>query len=257
MSQEQERFCFCTLALGKKYRLLTQQLAKDLEKYSPGTCLVIYTDEPEDFSQINNTLAFLHKQQGILHCYNDKRLVIAEALSRFETVICIDADTRIVDDIPNDIQWIPGVTVGHREHLITHVNRYTPARLKPITKVASKLDINIDQAEFIGESLVIITQDQGREQEFLKLWGLIGKYLELNGVHAGEGNTIGLAISKMGWKINEDGWQQIRDVVKHLDASHDRSQLSSWDKFKKRFGYHYRLNRARLVALKEFNFYYM
>jgi hypothetical protein len=46
MSQEQKSFCFCTLALGKKYRLLAQQLAKDLEENSPGTSIVIYTDGP-------------------------------------------------------------------------------------------------------------------------------------------------------------------------------------------------------------------
>ncbi|MEA5578810.1 hypothetical protein [Anabaena sp. UHCC 0451] len=257
MSQEQKNFCFCTLALGKKYRLLTQQLAEDLEKYSPGTYLVIYTDEPQDFSQTHNTLAFQHQQEGILHCYHDKRLVIAEAFSKFETVIFLDADTKIVDHIPDDIQWNPGFNVGYHENLIAHVSKYTPERLIPIRKVASKLNINLETAEFLGESLFIVTQDQGREIEFLQLWDMIGRYLKLNGVHAGQGNTMGLAVAKMGWKINNDGWQELKKVTQHLDASHASNQLTSWDKFKKRFGYHYRLNRARFMALKNFNFYYM
>ena len=47
MSYEHKDFCFCTLALRDKYRLLAQQLASDLEKYAPGTKLLVLTDETE------------------------------------------------------------------------------------------------------------------------------------------------------------------------------------------------------------------
>jgi hypothetical protein len=256
MNQAQKDYCFCTLALGQKYRVLTKQLAEDLEAKSPGTFLVVYTDEPNDFNKNNNILAFKHQQQGILHCYNDKRLVISESLSRFKTAICIDADTRILNVIPDHIEWTPGITVGHRENLIAHVSKYTPERLAAISNVGSKLNLNLEEVEYVGESLFIITRDQGREMEFLQIWGVIGRYLELKGIHSGEGNSMGLAAAKVGWKINTDGWETIKQSTKHLDASHMSNQMNRWDKFQKRLAYHYRLNQAKLMALQNFNFYY-
>lgn len=47
MVQQENKFCFCTLALGKKYRALALLLAKDIEKYSPHTSFVILTDNPQ------------------------------------------------------------------------------------------------------------------------------------------------------------------------------------------------------------------
>ena len=173
MNIEQNQFCFCTLALGEKYRLLAQKLAEDLAKHSPGTFLVLYTDEPKYFNSHGNILAFKHQQEGILHCYHDKRLVMAKALSKFPSAICIDADTRILSNIPNDIEWTPGITAGHYENLIEHVNKYTPERLPHLQNVASKLNLSLEKINYIGESLFIITKDGGKEIEFFKYWALL------------------------------------------------------------------------------------
>lgn len=256
MNQKHKNFCFCTLALRPKYRLLTQQLASDLEKYSPGTSLLAFTDEPNDFSNNLNVLAFKHNQQGILHCYNDKSLIMEIALSKFNTAIYIDADTRILSPLPDDLNWNPGITVGHCENLIDHVTKYTPERLEHIQKVASNLHIPLESTSYLGESLFIVTRDGGNEIEYFKYWTMIGRYLELNGIHSGEGNAMGLAAKKVGWTISKDGWQEIRSATQHLDASHINKQQTSWDKWKRRLGYHYRLNKARLIALQDFDFYY-
>ncbi len=257
MITQQKEFCFCTLALGKTYRLFTQQLAKDLEKNSPGTFLVIYTDEPKDFTSHANVLAFKHRQQGILLCYHDKRLVMAEALVKFTAAIFIDADTRILSPLPEDLKWQPGITVGHRENLVEHVSKYTPERLPPLKNVASKLNLSLETTTYVGESLFVIARDEGREIEFFKYWGKIGRYLELKGIHSGEGNVIGLAAAKVGWTIRKDGWQSLKNVTKHLDASYARTQQSFWDKWKMKFGYHYRLNLAKISALQDFKFFYL
>jgi len=47
--QKEKYFCFCTLAISKKYRQYAKKLAKDIEKYSPGTKFVILTDKLKDF----------------------------------------------------------------------------------------------------------------------------------------------------------------------------------------------------------------
>ncbi|MBD2778464.1 hypothetical protein [Iningainema tapete] len=255
MNLTQKDFCFCTLALGKKYRLLAQQLAQDLANNVTDTFLVIYTDDTQDFSSYTNVLAYQHKQQGILNCYNDKRLVLAKALEKFNAAVFVDADTRILNNIPFAVQWKPGITAGHCENLIEHVTKYNPERLKPLKKVALKLNLPLDNTNYVGECLFVIARDEGRELEFFKQWGRIGRYLELRGIHGGEGNTIGLAAAKVGWNVNRDGWQAIRKITKHIGVSHQYNQETVWDKLKLRIGYHYRLNLARLMALKDFTFF--
>ncbi|KZL49307.1 hypothetical protein A2T98_13510 [Nodularia spumigena CENA596] len=256
MSYEHKDFCFCTLALRNKYRLLAQQLASDLEKYAPGTKLLVLTDEPRCFQDNANVLAFQHRQHGILHCYHDKSILMETALSKFSTAIHIDADTRILATLPDNLHWKPGITAGHYENLVEHVTKYNPERLQPLQKVASHLNIDLQTVTYIGESLFIITRDNGREVDYLKYWAMIGRYLELRGIHAGAGNAMGIAATKVGWTISQDNWQEIKDVIHHTDASYSNKQKSSWEKLQRRIGYHYRLNLARIMALKNAKFYY-
>jgi hypothetical protein len=263
MIQPAEKFCFCTLALGKKYRILAQQLAEDLAKYAPSNPLVVGTDDPRDFKDSPNIIPFKHHKQGILHCYHDKRFVLDKALSLFPAAIHIDADTRMLADIPTGLAWSPGIT-GCSENMIEHVKKYNPERLEPLKKVAAKINVAAEDVNWVGESIYVVTRDGGKEKEFVKLWGLIGRYLELNGIHHGDGNVMGLAAAKLGWTVHYNhGWEAIRNITKHLDASYrENSHLfyqekrGYGDNLKRRLDYHYRLNRARLMALKDFDFYY-
>jgi hypothetical protein len=256
MNNINQNFCYSTLALGQKYRDMTKLLASDLAQYSPGTMLVVGSDQPSDFASCDNIIAFKIKQQGILHCYHDKRFVIEKALKEFPIVIQIDADVRIIKELPQVIEYTPGIIGGFHENLIPHVNKYTPERLERIKRIATKINLDLEQADFIGESLLIIAKDNGKEQEFLRQWGLIGKFLELRGIHAGSGNIIGMAALKVGWKASRNlTFEQIKKATTHLDASHSIKR-SSWEQLKRRIAYHYRLNKARILALKDFDFYY-
>lgn len=251
---QSSKFCFCTLALGGKYRKLTKQLAGDLEKYSPGTLLVVYTDEPSELSNVSNILAYKYRQQGILNCYHDRRAVIEKALTKLQVTIHIDADTRIVDHLP-DIEYFPGI-IGRTENLLEHITKYTPERLKAVESVASKLEIALDKVNYVGESLYVVGKDRGKEKEFVKYWGLIGRYLELHGIHGGDGNAIGLAAAKVGWTVKNDGWKQLQKLTTHLDASYENTPEVWSKKLNRKFAFHYRLNLARITALKNFNFFY-
>ncbi|MCA1993814.1 MAG: hypothetical protein LDL41_17475 [Coleofasciculus sp. S288] len=255
MNQQEKDFCFCTLALRPKYRALAKRVAQDLETNSPGTLLVVGTDDPKDFEGCSNVSTFSLYQRGILHCYHDKRFVIEKALTQARAAIIIDADTRIVEKIPNDMTWKPGLTACS-ENLIEHVKRYTPERLKALETVAEKLNISLEGVPWVGESLFIVARDGGKEIEFLNLWGKIGNYLELKGIHAGSGNAIGLAAAKVGWTVNGERWHELSATTKHLDASYEKKSRTFWQIWERRLGYHYRLNRSRLQALKEFDFYY-
>lgn len=257
MTSQNQDFAFCTLALGKKYRNLTKQLASDLKQHSPGTYVVIYTDDPDDFKGETNILAYKYRQQGILLCYHDRRLVIGKTLSQFKVAIHIDADTRILSNMPK-VNWYPGI-VGRQENLLEHVSKYSTERLPVIEKVATKLNIPLEKAQYVGESLYFVGSDEGKEKEFIEYWGMIGRYFELNGIHGGDGNAIGLAAAKVGWTVRSDNWQQYNQITKHLDASieaPDAPKESQLSKLNRRLSYHYRLNVARMTALKNYSFFY-
>ncbi|MEQ9371896.1 MAG: hypothetical protein RIG63_23110 [Coleofasciculus chthonoplastes F3-SA18-01] len=255
MDTTNNNFCFCTLALGKKYRLLAKQLSQDLEKHSPGTFLVVGTEKPNFFQSSANVYAFPFKQKGILHCYHDKRFVLEKALSQYPTAIAIDADTRIIDKVPTHIEWMPGFT-GCSRNIIEHVQRRNPERLPTLEILANKLNLSLDNVSWVGESLMIVSKDNGKETDFFQQWGKIGDYLELQGIHAGSGNAIGLAAAKIGWTVHAQGWDELRNVTKHLDAAYQKKSVSLWDNLERRLGYHYRLNISRVKALKDFDFYY-
>lgn len=256
MNYQNQDFCFCTLALRNKYRLLAQQLANDLYKYSPGTKLLVLTDKPDFFRDNPHILAVQHRQNGILHCYHDKSILMEIALSKFSTAIHIDADTRILAALPENLQWKPGITAGHYENLVEHVSKYNPERLPSLQKVAKHLNVDLETVTYMGESLFIITRDHGKEREYLKYWAMIGRYLELRGIHAGAGNAMGIAATKVGWQVHQDNWQAIKNVTHHTDASYTNQEKNLWEKSQRRIGYHYRLNLARIMALKNAKFYY-
>ena len=256
MYRQETDFCFCALALGEKYRILAKELARDLEKNAPGRTFIIGTDRPSDFKEYNNVSAYKQYQQGILHCYHDKRFPIAKSLETFSTAILVDADTKFLGKIPNAIDLVTGIN-GCHEELIPHVKKYTPERLSRLEKIATKLNINLENTQFIGESLLIVSRDEGKEKEFIKEWGEIGRYLELRGIYSGEGNIIGIAAARVGWDVaRSPGWETINRVRKHIDASYQATQKTAWQLLKRKLGYHYRLNKTRVIALKNFNFYY-
>lgn len=255
MNQLHTNFCFCTLALGTPYRLMTKRLAEDLQRYAPGIKLVVGTDLPSDLADCGNIIPFWLQQTGILHCYHDKRFVFLEALSRFDTAIFIDADTRIIAELPEAIDSTPGVIGAFNEPLIPHVQKYTPERLDRLAKIATKLNLDLADGVFVGEALIIISRHQGQEQEFLHWWGRIGTYLELRGIYAGSGNIIGLAALKTGLTISRTAtWEQLNQAKQHLDAS--GNPKTQWEQLRRRLLYHYRLNKTRLLALQDFDFYY-
>jgi len=247
--------CFCTIATGKPYRQMTRDLAFDLQKFANGVSFYVYTDVPDDFRDLENVTAFKYHQTGIQSCFNDRRLVVQEALLNFPIAIHIDADTKILEDLTDNLNFPVGIT-GYSEDLLKHMKKNRPRELNTVETVAQKLEIPLEKSDWIGESLYVVTRDGGKEKEFIEYWGLIANYVELKGMHGGDGNLMGLAATKVGWKVNmTENWQQMRKKTVHTDASHSVKR-SSWEQFQRRVAFHYRLNKARLFALKDFDFYY-
>ncbi|MBE9082509.1 MULTISPECIES: hypothetical protein [unclassified Tolypothrix] len=293
MQQEQQEVCFCTLALGERYRSHALLLAQDIEKNLPGIYLLILTDKPQEFSKYPNVLAFKHQQQSI-GCYHDKRFVIAKAISLFNTCIFVDADIRILDKFLSEMTWLPGITAvsctsiaKHNQVYIDSVNdKYKPKRSRDIEilrKLAKKLDLDLEDTniQFVMEMLFVITRQDGKEIEFLKHWNNIALYCELNGFYGAEGYAIGMAAAKAGLQVQWDAMQGIvyfkdwvqRQKIKKGQANADDTliyfqqhetieyrQSSILQKIKRRLkkfiGYYYRYLYLRIVSLNNFNFYY-
>ena len=210
------KICFGPLALGENYRALAKVLAKDIERYAPTIPFVILTDKPQQFANHTNVLAFKHRQQSV-GCYHDKRFVIAKGLSLFDSCIFIDADMRILAPIEQELEWQPGITAHTVWTNILKHNK-NEFEIKLLSRMAEKLHLNLSEISFVHECLFVVTKDSGKEQEFLRQWGRIAPYFELNGFYRGEGHTIGLAAAKADFDIRPDKMENIiffKDKIEH------------------------------------------
>jgi len=276
---QNHRFCFCTLALGKKYCALASLLASDLQQYTPGTALVVLTDDPSSFTKHLNVIAVPHQQQSI-GCYHDKRFVIQAAIDRFDSCIFIDADMRVLGDVSPDLNWLPGITARSGCGILKH-NQNRSKVLSLLTKVAEKWNLELATVQYINEFLFTVSRNAGKELAFLRYWDEIAPYFELHGIYAGEGNAIGLAAAKAGLAIQFDRVDRFpffKDRIERIRIStgeaapteklayfdeqqrYEYPDRSRWEKLltrlSKRAKKLYRILHLRAATLKKFNFYY-
>ncbi len=282
MTQKQEKFCFCTLALGKRYRLLALELAKDLEKYAPNATFLVLTDNLQDFKEAKNVLALKHQQK--LWCDNDKSFLIEEALSLFDYCICIDADMRVLAPVSSDLKWLPGITARSYSNLVKHHKEKRQKVLAVIKKIAAKLDVDIESEDvkWIHEFLFVVKKESGKEIEFIKLFKKISRYLELNGIETGAGSAMGLAAAKVGFAVRHDPVDRISFFKDRIELERIKSgQVDREDKlvyFEKQQSLEFpqysipkkivvklskyikdlvRSIRLRIHTLSDFSFYYL
>jgi len=212
MSPQNKRFCFCTLALGQKYSKLAALLAQDIEKFSPGTTLIILTDKPEEFSHYPQVLVVEHKIQGV-KCYHDKRFAIAKSLSLFDACIFLDSDMRILAEVPEEINWllVSGITARacksmpekFAKAVTGNANKEFTQQYNLVRKATEMLNLTTEWSniQFVHEYLFSVTKDDGKEMEFLRQWENLANYFEANGFYDAEGNAIGLAAAKAGMSV--------------------------------------------------------
>ncbi|MGD1714623.1 hypothetical protein [Dapis sp. BLCC M172] len=213
-----KEYCFGTLAVGKEYQSLALLLAKDLEIYAPETKLVIVTNNPKYFNKQCNVLAYKYQGNSV-KIYNDKRLVIEKALSMYNTCIFLDADIRIGQKVPADLEFPPGILAFSCWSLFKFMNRKNDQpnivnkeywlRQEIITKVSNYWQINLEKSKFVQDFAFIITKNE-KYDHFIKTWEIIAGYLELKGIYAGAGFIIGLAAAHTGFAINYDYEKKIK-----------------------------------------------
>jgi hypothetical protein len=205
--QNPGKLCFSTLALGKNYRALALELAKDLAQFAPNIPFVILTDHPQDFQDMANVLAFPHQQKSV-GCYHDKLFVIEKGLSLFNSCIFMDADMRILAPITEDLNWQPGITAKIAWHNILKHNK-NQQEIELLTRLAQKYNLQLENITFVHECLFVVTKDGGKEIDFIETWKRMADYCELNKYYRGEGHSIGLAAAKAGLEIRKDAMESI------------------------------------------------
>lgn len=205
--QNSQKFCFATLALGKNYRALAFQLAKDLAQFSPHTPFVILTDNPQDFQVMANVLAFPHQQHSV-GCYHDKLFVIEKGLSLFNSCVFLDADMRILAPINSTGDWLPGITAKIAWFNIIKHNK-NQQEIAILKRLAAKFHLQLENITFVHECLFVVTRDGGKEIDFIATWKRMAAFCELNNYYRGEGHSIGLAAAKSGLEIRTDAMEDI------------------------------------------------
>ncbi|MGK7957778.1 MAG: hypothetical protein AB4063_21385 [Crocosphaera sp.] len=261
MTSDSKNFCFATLAIRKAYRDFAKRLADSIAEFSPETKLIVGTDNPKDFKDVTNVIAFKHRQQSPLFPYNDKRWVVAKALQDFSTLVYIDADAQLINDFPNNITWPPGMVVNHdtQRNFAQVIKKFCPQDLPLLTKAAQKIGLksSLEEIKFPSQSYYILTKDQGKEQDFVKNWDLLARYLAVHSCsNVSDGYPIGLAMASVGWNPLPVQQFNLQDIIKPQGSRKTTRPINFSSRVMLKLLYHYRLAKIRLSALKSPRFFY-
>jgi hypothetical protein len=194
-----KEFCFCTLAVGKRYREHAKMLAQDIQIHMPSTNLCILTDHPEDFQKFSHVLAFKHHLQSVKG-YHDKRFVLETSLSLFESCMFLDSDVRILGSAVEEMDWFPGLTARAGCSLIKHMrtNIKDQREIELIKLAAKKLNIDLHLVQWLHEFMFVVKKQDGLEKRFFDFWQTISYFFEMQGMYHGEGYAMGLAAARVG-----------------------------------------------------------
>jgi hypothetical protein len=136
--------CFCTLAIHAPYRRRARLLCAD----ALAVPWIVFTDEPQDFADLR-VRAVKHAPTGPMAvdylaslpptgegrgaaAYHDKRFALIAGLEEFDTVIYVDADSRLtklpaLGNFPRGLAVTPFVRKTVAEHLETCGSWRAPA----------------------------------------------------------------------------------------------------------------------------------
>lgn len=229
--------CFCTAAFGEKYNRMAQLLATDLAQFAPNHPLIIYTNQPDQFASNPNVRAVKHSCRGVLP-YHERRFAIWDAFTIAPKVMYLDADVRICAPIPPHLQFLPGLTARSCGNLHQHLqaqrqrNPQSAAlrhKINVIIKMAHRIGVDPDHPnlKFINEFLFVLHQDQGREQQFLQLWGDLAIYADTLGLHKHPTYAMTLAAIKSNFPIHHSEMPGLDFFDDHIETVRIRQGQSS------------------------------
>ncbi|MEM6253680.1 MAG: hypothetical protein AAF821_12240 [Cyanobacteria bacterium P01_D01_bin.156] len=256
--------CFCTLAVGSRYRAHAKLLASDIQQYSTALPFVVLTDCPEDFVNYPNVVAYKHRLKSVVG-YHDKLYVIERAISTFETCLFLDSDVRILGPIPPTIEFPQGLTGRFGCSILKH-NKYTKVRpaLSLIEASAEKLNLDLETVVWLHECLFVVRRQNGLEKQFLNYWKALAYYFQMHDIYNGEGNVMGLAAAAASLNVEfrrDDAFPFFKDVIEKERIKKGESSLdlnAPLFQTHKRIEYPHRLFHTKVIQKlqKQFGLYW-
>ncbi len=218
----QAPYCFCTLAVGDRYRQHAALLAQDLLRHAPQVPLLLLSDRPEAFKAFPNVQGILHHLQSVKG-YHDKRFVLMAALDRFESCLFVDADVRVLGPLPEHMGFMPGIVARYGCGIIKHntEGKVRPA-FKLIQSVAQTLDLKLTEVTWFHEFMFMVGRQKGKEKDFFRDWEAIAHYFQSQGIYDGEGSVMGLAAAYSGFDIHfqrRDFFPCFKDSIQRAKSS--------------------------------------
>ena len=224
-----QNYCFCTLAIGHKYRQLASLLAEDIRKYAPSKKLFILTDKAEFFKNYDNVITQNYKPVSVKF-YNDKRLVIQYCLEQFESCVYLDANIRIVDKVPEKLNFCEGIVAYSCCSMVKHKTTFSSLndKFEKIKEVCSLLDLDLDNVKFLNEYFFYVSKNE-KLDSFLKYWEKLAGYFENYGFYSGEGDCIGIASAKADFPIYYDYDKKITFFKDSVELSRKKKKQKTMD----------------------------
>lgn len=235
--QSESPFCFCTAAYGAQYIELAKLLAHDLQKFAPNSKFLVVTNRPYAFANLPNVVVIKQNCRGV-EPHHERRFAIHYGLTFSRTVIAIDADVRILAPVPPELNFEAGIAARSCGNLQKHMKRLEKPSIKNLKKkkvidqMAQRagIDIGSPKLKFINEFLFAVTKDQGREQEFLDLWGELAIYADTLGMHRHPTYAMAIAALKTGFPVYRDempGLEFFDDRIIRWNVQHKNFKLTS------------------------------
>ena len=224
-------FAFCTIAYGEKYTKLSKVLISQIT--SLGEKIFVYTDNIDSFEPNENVILIPYVKKYF--SFHEKITVVRECLKHYDTAIFLDSDV-VIDNL-NDLTFLnniaPGLyifaTFGNigstffsediniADDLTTRNTKYGKEGSNFVDKLKYKYKKvyhpetgEEDFIEHFLEGKWILKKEDGKEEEFLRIWEELKPFCEefdlrhgySNSVGAGEGAAMSIAFHNSGISIN-------------------------------------------------------
>ena len=220
---KKQNYIISTIAVGDNANKNALKLCCDLNYFKQK--ILVVTDKKELYEQLPNVIVSEYTEKRF--SYNHKIFCFEEGFKIEDCVVYIDSDSRIFYNdykscYSNFLRIIePGF---HPSWNWGNVSREgggffnstdISVRVKGYGELALKLskdlDIPIEDSFHYQEGIIIICKDGGREKVLLDTWKSLSKVLDeyeisnnSSRIGLGEGNLIGLSISKSNIKVNSN-----------------------------------------------------
>jgi hypothetical protein len=240
-------YCFCTLAFGAPYRLAARQLAQQLQSLS--IPLFVVTDKPQEFNDLTGVTTVKLRRTSILYPYNDKRFALEIALKHHDCAVLVDADSEVSEELPLVLNVPPGMYAEvAQKTLADDLQKYHPRNFPGFQGLATKLGVDLQQAQWVCENLIIIRRDGDREWKFLETWAYADRWLGIRRVFQGDHGYIGLSAAVAGWKVYQHSeFIRLRAMIHHQGHQHIGVASKVWQPSRaitRKVGFYWRMMNA-------------